>query len=418
MRFDKMLALVDCNNFFVACERLFRPDLWYKPVVVLSNNDGCVIARSDEAKALGIPMGAPYFKYRIFCQYNGVAVFSSNFALYRDLSARVMSLLSDHVTQIECYSVDEAFLELSPKSGQSYLQLGHALRKKVFQYLGLPVSIGIAPTKVLAKLMTECAKQGEGVVDWSHLLDPELALAQCPVDTIWGIGQRMALRLRQLGIDNALDLRDSMCSALGRNADINIRRLIDELKGHSVYPLQTIEEPHRSMRSTRSLGQATRCYDNLKRAVSFHVVQAVHKLHRENQCAGHITVFITSRDYGGKQVASCELDRPSSDPATLLKAAQKLLYQCYQPQYFYHKVGVLLNKLEAVDSPQLSLFGHDNDQKQPRVQAWQAVNRRFGDGTLRFAVQGFNDSTWHARKDYSSPRYTTHWHELRTVKLS
>lgn len=413
-----MLALVDCNNFFVACERLFRPDLWYKPVVVLSNNDGCIIARSNEAKALGIPMGAPYFKYRQFCNQHDVTVFSSNFTLYRDLSARVMAILSHHVTQIECYSVDEAFLALSPRPDQSFLQLGYELRNKIYQCLGLPVSIGIAPTKVLAKLMSERAKQGEGVVAWCHLKDPELALAQFAIDEVWGIGQRMALRLRQHGIDNALDLRDCVYSALGHNADINMRRLIDELKGRSAYPLQNNDEPHRSMRSTRSLGQATRCYEHLQRAISFHVIQAVHKLHQENQRAGHITVFISSRHSQCKQVQSCELDEPSSDPVKLLKIAKHLLSRCYQPQHFYHKVGVLLNKLELVNESQLSLFPSHDDQNQPKIKAWQTINRRFGDGTLRFAVQGFDDSVWHARKNHCSPRYTTHWEELCEVKLA
>ena len=413
-----MLALVDCNNFFVACERLFRPDLWYKPVVVLSNNDGCIIARSNEAKALGIPMGAPYFKYRQFCHYHNVTVFSSNFTLYRDLSARVINVLNDHVTQLQWYSVDEAFLELSPQPGQSYNDLGKELRNKIAHYLGLPVSIGIAPTKVLAKLMSERAKQGAGVVDWLTLEDPELALAQCPIDKIWGIGQRMALRLRQHGIDNALDLRDCVYSALGHNADINIRRLIDELKGRKAYPLQNDDKPHRSMRSTRSLGQATRCYEHLQRAISFHVVQTVHKLHQEKQRAGHMTVFISSRHSKCRRVSSCELDTPSSDPVKLLKIAKQLLSQCYQPQHFYHKTGVLLDKLETTQDKQLSLFDTQDDQDKPRVQAWQAVNNRFGGNTLRFAVQGFNDSAWHARKDYSSPRYTTHWNELPLVRLS
>lgn len=412
-----MLALVDCNNFFVACERLFRPDLWYKPVVVLSNNDGCIIARSNEAKALGIPMGAPYFKYRPFCQHHDVAVFSSNFTLYRDLSARVMQILSEHAQHIECYSVDEAFLQLSPSPGQNYQQLGYQLRHAVYRCLGLPVSIGIAPTKVLAKLMSERAKQGAGVVAWDHLQDPELALAQCSVDQIWGIGQRMALRLRQHGIDNALDLRDCVYSALGHDADINIRRLTDELQGRMAYPLQNRQEPHRSMRSTRSLGQATRCYEHLQRAISFHVVQAVHKLHQQKQRVGHITVFISSRHSRCKRAASCELDAPSADPVKLLKTAKKLLGQCYQPQHYYHKVGVLLNKLENADNPQLRLFETDQESNQPYIQAWQTVNRRFGEGALRFAVQGFNDNDWCARQDYSSPRYTTHWQELPSARL-
>lgn len=421
-----MFALADCNNFYASCERLFAPRLEGRPVVVLSNNDGCVIARSNEAKALGIPMGAPYFQIEKLIQTERVAVFSSNYALYGDLSRRVMQVLAPFAPRIEVYSIDECFLDLGglPFDLTDY---GLQIVRTVRQWTGIPVSIGIAPTKTLAKLANRFAKKGRSpagpVLDWRRLPSPEEALASVPVEDIWGIAGRSGARLRRMGIADALALRDADPRTLHSAFGVVMERIVRELRGVSCLPLESVPPPRRQIRVSRSFGERLTGLDDLRAAVARFAARAGEKLRAHQLSAQALSVFIHTSPFdttrpGYANALTLPFVTPSQDSGLLIRMARLGLEKIYRPGYAYQKAGVLLLDLVPMEIRQGSLFaaeGTDPECSKRLMAVLDRINGTYGRQTLRFGSEALSE-TWRMRVRLKSPAYTTRWNELPRVR--
>lgn len=419
-------ALMDCNNFYASCERLFRPDLVKKPIVVLSNNDGCVIARSDEAKALGVPMGAPEFKVRHMLRHLGVAVFSSNYALYGDLSQRIMRVLGTVVPEVDVYSIDEAFAPLPPALASDPAGVGQAMRRRVAEWVGMPISVGIASTRTLAKLANRIAKRDpkhDGVFDMTHpAVDVDALLESVPVAHVWGIGNRQAERLRGRGILTARALRDADSLWVRQRLTISGWRTQQELRGIPCLATDDLPEARRSIRSSRSFARPVRDLAALREAVSTFAARAAEKARREGLVAARLEVHIRTSAHG--QGLRCDdsvalsLPEICADTAMCIHYAQKGLERIFRPGYPYAKAGVLLYGLEPAYGRQgnlLSLLDGNAERTAARerlMSTMDAVNVRYGRGSLRHAAEGVADADWHMRQNHLSPRYTTAWKEL------
>jgi len=422
-----MFALADCNNFYASCERLFAPRLEGQPVVVLSNNDGCVIARSNEAKALGIAMGAPYFKIEALLRTNRVAVFSSNCTLYGDLSHRVMQILASFAPRSEVYSIDECFLDLSGMPWD-LTRYGLDIVRTVRQWTGIPVSIGIAPTKTLAKLANRLAKKGQSadgpVLDWSRLPAPEATLAAIPVEDIWGIASRSGARLRQLGIADARALRDADPKQLRSIFGVVMERIILELRGLSCLPLEFAPAPQKQIMVSRSFGERLTAREDLHAAVASFAARAAAKLRaRQLQAqAQALSVFIQTSPFdttrpGYANALTIPLEVPSQDSRLLIDLAVRGLARLYRPGYAYQKAGVLLLDLVPAGLQQATLFAsasYDPARSAALMSAIDLINQTFGRQTLRFGSEGLS-SQWHMRARLKSPAYTTRWADLPRV---
>ncbi len=420
-----MFALADCNNFYASCERLFAPRFEGKPVIVLSNNDGCVIARSNEAKALGIPMGAPYFKIEKLVRTEHVAVFSSNYTLYGDLSNRVMQVLASFAPQVEVYSIDECFLDFP---GLPFDVTDYALRvvKTVKQWTGIPISIGIASTKTLAKLANRMAKKGLGpsgpVLDWSRLPSPDEALAAVPVEDIWGIASRSGARLRQLGIENALALRDADTRLLRRSFGVVMERIVHELRGVSCLPLEIVPPPRQQIMVSRSFGLRLAALDDLRAAVASFAARAGEKLRAQNLSAQALCVFIHTSPFDTSGPAysnalTMPFATPSRDSGLLIRMALSGLARIFRHGYAYQKAGIMLLDLAPVGREQFSLFGPnlpDPQRSTHLMDALDRINGQFGQQTIRFGSEALSEA-WRMRARLKSPAYTTRWDELPRV---
>ena len=420
-------ALVDCNNFYASCEKLFDPALVRVPLVVLSNNDGCIIARSAEAKALGVPMGAPWFQVRDDLRRLGVRTFSSNYPLYADMSNRVVQLLRDFAPDLEVYSIDESFLRLETLEELSWLQWGQRLRQRVVDWLGLPVCVGIAATKTLAKLANHCAKQrlaGErGVCDFGALAPRDLSrlLAGIEVGEVWGIGRRLGPRLAALGIHTVEDLRRADPVSLGRRFSVVQERIIRELRGTACLELEEVMEARQQIMCSRSFGRYLHEREPLEAALASHVSRAAEKLRAQASLAGSLTVQLRALPRGRgelprRQSLAAPLPQPSDDTRLLVQWGLDLLRRLYEPGFAYQKAGCLLAELTPRDSRQGDLFAPPGQTgKGARLmETLDAVNRRWGRDTLRLAV-GCGDTRWHMRQEHLSPRYTTAWEDLPVV---
>lgn len=426
-----MYALVDCNNFYVSCERVFDPSLKNVPVVVLSNNDGCVIARSPEAKALGIGMAEPAFKRQDFFRYHGVKVFSSNYALYGDMSRRVMDTLSRFATEMEVYSIDEAFLRLTPVAGKTLSDLAQDIRQTVHQWTGIPVSVGIAPTKTLAKLANHWAKKHpelEGVFDLSMHPNPEAVLAATDVSGIWGVGRKHTEMLRRHGITSALSLRDAPDVFIQKRMTIKGLMTAKELRGIPCIALEDAPPPNKAIMSSRSFGTPVNSLDHMQEAVAAYTTRVAEKLRRQGSVTSCISVFIkTNRhkpqdpQYSASRVFQFPV--ATSHTPTLLKAADKLLCDIFKSGYRYVKAGVMVSGLEQADSRQLSLFTlppdplvAENPENNKLMSALDGINAKWGRDTVQYAASGI-DRPWKMQQKYKSPSYTTSWDELPVIKL-
>ncbi|HVV67957.1 MAG TPA: Y-family DNA polymerase [Gammaproteobacteria bacterium] len=416
-------ALVDCNNFYASCERLFNPALNQKPVVVLSNNDGCIVARSNEAKALGIPMGAPFYKYRILLKRHQVAVFSSNYTLYGDLSQRVMASLRMLCPEVEVYSIDEAFLRLDSLAHCDLQKFAENLREKIYQWTGIPVSIGIAPTKTLAKLANRIAKSQTitGVFD---LREPQLQrtiLQKCEVVDIWGIAHRTAAKLQRLGITTAQQLCDYPPKIIRQHFGVVVERIGLELKGIACLTLEKTL-PKKNIIASRSFGKPITSYVDLAEAISHHTARACTKLRQQHSKAQAIYVFIATNPFrcsepqyqNGKILG---LPTPTADTSRLITVAKTALKEIFQPGFQYYRAGIMLMDI-ASSSIQQDLFLNDmtnNSSKQEKVmQVMDMLNTQFGSKTLFIAAEG-TEPNWVVRTNSRSPRFTTNWHELAKV---
>ena len=421
-----MFALVDCNNFYASCERVFQPKLEGWPVVVLSNNDGCVIARSQEAKALGIPMGAPCFRIERLLQRQGVAVFSSNYALYGDLSRRVMQVLAESAPGIEIYSIDECFLDLT---GLSCDLTRHALEvvRTVRRWTGIPVSIGIAPTKTLAKIANRLAKHGLGpsgpVLEWSRLPAPEdEILAGVAVEDIWGVASRWGERLRTFGIDNAKALREADPKRLRRHFGVVMERIIWELRGVSCIPIELQPPKRRQILTSRSFGRKLKCFDELRAAVTAFAVRAGEKLRSQELGAQALCVFIHTSPFDPNQPyyansATIAFANPVCDSGALIHSAVTGLGRIFRPGLAYQKAGVMLLDLVPESASQATLFGEAQrqpDRSRRLMQVLDRINRRHGRHAIRYAGEVLSGN-WHMRQLRKSPAYTTRWQDLPKV---
>ncbi len=416
-----MIALVDCNNFYASCERVFNPKIENKPVIVLSNNDGCVIARSNEAKALGIKMGEPAFKLKNLIEKYNINVFSTNFALYGDLSKRVMNIMSTEVEKMEIYSIDEAFLDFSDYASK---KRGLAIREKVKKWTGIPVSVGIAPTKVLAKVAGHIAKKhtksGVFIFDDEDLI--RRALNFFKVEDLWGIGSNTAKKLKSVGIHTALQFRQCDSSWVKRNLSVNGVRLQKELFGEVCYPIETKIKRRKSICTARSFGSEINKLSKLKEVIGSHANTCATKLRKEKSCCTTVGVFLSTNPFKpqAKQYnpyTVTQLHVPTNDSMEIVKVAIKALESIYRGDCIYKKAGVVVSRTVPQEQTQLSLFDSLDRGKRENINiAVDRVNSLMGKNKVHLAVQG-NGRKWKIKQERLSPCYTTRFADILEVRI-
>ncbi len=416
-----MIALVDCNNFYASCEALFQPRLIGKPVVVLSNNDGCVIARSAEAKAIGIPMGAPAFQMKELIEKYGVEIRSSNFAFYGDISGRVMRTLARFSPRQEIYSIDECFLDVS--DSDDLHALGQEIQKTIRREIGIGVGVGIAPTKTLAKAANwKAKKSGAGV--W--VIDSDLSrrelLASMPVSEIWGVGRKHSKRLISWGIQTALDFTEKVSEVwIQEKMAITGVRTWKELRGEPCVSFEDITPPKKSTIVSRTFGTGTDRLHDLEEAVASFALSAAEKIRRDKLAANTITLFFHT-DFHRKDreqyspTGTTSFLSPTNDSFTIIQTALTMLRSLYRPDYIYRKAGVMLGNLVPADEVQLTMFdtGESPERKQLLL-AMDSINGRFGKETVKPAVLGTGGKPWKLKQSQRSGRFTTCWEEIMVV---
>jgi DNA polymerase V len=390
----KAIAIADANEFYVSCERVFDASLRGRPVVVLSNNDGCVISRSREAKALGIGMGVPFFKVRHVVEENDVAVFSSNYQLYGDLSLRLADAFHEFTPDVEVYSIDEAFLGLEERPGQTFREQGLEIKAKVYKWTGVPCSLGISQTKTLAKVaqrFTKKHRDAQGVLDLTDPFDRDAVLTETPVGDIWGVGPAYAKLLKGAGLDTALKLRDADRRWVRQRMTVVGARIVEELRGTSCIPIERCPQGRKSVTCSRSFGVPVESLGELREAVAAYMTKAAERLRRSRIAAGVVTVFINTShfDPGHRYSNAATFELACSTDATdeLLAWALKGLEQIYRPGYRYKKAGVMLNRLAPAGQLSIRLFGDGRFEKSRKVmKAVDEINARHGRNTIRFGA--------------------------------
>ncbi|WP_210523456.1 translesion error-prone DNA polymerase V subunit UmuC [Pantoea ananatis] len=420
-----MFALVDVNSFYASCETVFRPDLRGKPVVVLSNNDGCVIARSAEAKALKIPMGAPYFKLKNDFRRHNVQVFSSNYALYADMSNRVMTTLEDMAPAVEIYSIDEAFMCLDGMQRLTSLdELGRKVRARIKQETHLTVGVGIAQTKTLAKLANHAAKKWSktgGVLDLSNIDRQKKLLALVPVEDVWGVGRRISKKLNAMGITTAKDLADQSTYIIRKHFNVVLERTVRELRGEPCLEIEEFAPTKQQIVCSRSFGSRITEYMDMRQAVCAFAERAAEKLRKERQYCKQIAVFVRTSPHAEGEVFYCnqangKLLTPSNDTRDIIRVAMDALDQIWLDGHRYMKAGVMLGDFFSQGVSQLNLF--DEYRPQPNSEALMRVVdglNQSGKASLFFAGQGIEKS-WAMKREMLSPAYTTRFADLPVVK--
>jgi DNA polymerase V len=419
---QRPIALIDCNNFYASCERVFQPKLRCRPVVVLSNNDGCVIARSNEAKALGIEMGAPWHLNADRFRKQGVEVRSSNYTLYGDMSARVMKTLSVFSPSQEIYSIDECFLGL--EGFENRLE-SHAreMRRTVYQWTGIPVSVGIAPSKTLAKIANRGAKKNPasgGVGVMMDLAAQDAALAKIELTDIWGVARRLSERLIAMKIKTPLQLREADTRAIRQEFGVVVERIVKELRGESCIELDEVPATKKSLVASRSFGRPVTTLQEMQEAVASHMSRAAEKMRSQRLATANIIVFVeTNRfrpqdpQYSNSQTVNLPI--ATSDTGRLVAAAIKGLSAIWKPRFSYKKGGVMLLDLMPAAYVQGSLFeAPDDPSSTARMKALDAINRKFGKGTLVYGTAGLK-RVWDMRRAHMSNAYSTNWDELLEV---
>ncbi len=446
-----MIALVDCNNFYASCERVFNARLRHQPVVILSNNDGCIIARSAEAKALGFKMGDPYFIVKPKIKQHNVQVFSSNYALYGDMSRRVTEVLRRYARDVEVYSIDESFLDLKGcygvasrvdmglpsgvaknncrvasgvAGGVALANYGLAIRQAVLSATGIPTSVGLAPTKALAKLANRLAKQsGEPVCTIKTNLDIKEALAQTNINDVWGIGGQYVKLLRSNGIATALDFVQLPDDFVKKHLTIQGVRLAHELRGLPCAELEVQPSPKKAICTARSFGQFTTNYGLVKEALSNYVANAAEKLRKQGCLAGALNVFVetnlhSKQDEQYFNSKTVKLPASTDDTAELIGVAHRVFDQLYKEGIRYAKCGVILKEFTPKQQFQETLFDDRNRPKhQGLMETMDKLNSRYGRNTLQLAAQGFNRKDWDMQRNMLSPKYTSNLDELLTIKV-
>ena len=415
-----LYALVDANNFYASCEKIFDPALADTPLVVLSNNDGCIVARSAEAKALGIPMGAPMHQWRAFCDAHGVISKSSNYTLYGDMSARMLSILQDMCPQVESYSIDESFLDLSGYAdARAYGQL---IRKRLQQNIKITCGVGIGATKTLAKFANHLAKKQPEFAGVCQLSTDTPArtrelMATYPVAEVWSVGRQLSARLQANGVETVLDLARCDPLAIQQRYGIVLAKTVRELRGEPCLTLDEVGRPKQQIIASRSFGSTLTDFNAIKAAISHHLSRAAEKLRaQQSQCA-HVYVLLRTnpfreQDAQYRRTMLVPLPHASADTGVLMAAALRGLKQIFVPGLRYHKCGVMLAEISPMGQQQSDLFAPIDDPKRLRLMGlMDRINRDQGAGTLQFASTQLS-SAWHMRTDNRSPRYTTCWDEL------
>jgi DNA polymerase V len=415
------IALVDGNNFYVSCERVFNPALENRPVVVLSNNDGCVVSRSNEAKALGIRMGVPFFEIRTLVKSHGLVWLSSNYALYGDISARMMALLGEFAPQQEIYSIDECFLDFSGMTDDaSYC--GRKIRQCIRQYLGITTCTGIGASKTLAKLANHVAKtrrQYCGVFDWAALSEAEQTalMKELDVGEVWGVGRKLVLHLQSMGIRTVLDLQRANAALIRKRYSVVLERTVTELNGVSCLGLEDIAPRKAQILSSRSFGQPVTTLDELREAVMSYVIRAAERLRAQQSTCTQVTVFMHTNKFRAdapqyNPAMLVPLSVATDDTRRLCAAARFGIERIYRPGYQYKKAGVMFTGLQPAANTQADLFsGYERPRSNRLMAAMDSINAIYGMNTATFAGAGIRQP-WRMQTAQKSPRYTTSWNEL------
>lgn len=420
----KIFALVDCNNFYASCERVFNPSLENKPVVVLSNNDGCVISRSQEAKDMGIPMGAPYFKTPQL-KIKNVKVLSSNYALYGDMSHRVMNILEEFSENVEVYSIDEAFIDLTGLRHMNLTEYASTMRNRIKQCLGLPVTIGIGESKTLAKLANKAAKKNKnlnGVLDLTECKNIDEMLEKIDVVEVWGIGWRTAKKLNAINIFNARELKYADDKLVQKKFGILGLRTVLELRGQAFDYDGGIPEIKKGICTSRSFGKPVFSKIELKEALADYVSTCAAKLRKQKSAASYIWVYVRSydlpdEDYHYSNWAQIKLPFPSADTLEFIKYTSQALEKIFRAGYNYKKAGVVLTGIVPLNEIETDLFsaGEKNYKKEKLMEALDKSNSRFGVKKIKIAASG-QKQEWKMRSEMRSPNYTTDWQQLPVAK--
>ena len=422
----RSIALIYVNNFYVSCERVFNPKLAGKPVVVLSNNDGCAVARSNEVKALGVAMGAPWFKLKDLAKLHGIIGLSSNYALYADMSNRVMSILREYSPDQEVYSIDESFLDLTGFQSRDLIKYGQHMRQRIQKWTGLPVCVGIGSTKTLAKLANHCAKKQpdfNSVCNFNTMSALELdhAFNQVEVGAVWGVGRKLAPKLQALGIKTVLDLMNANPERMRQQFSVVMEKTIRELNGTVCIELEEISPPKQQILRSRSFGQPVRDYESLAQSITLYMSSAAERLRRQQSYAGSVHVYIRTSPFkpddpfysnGITIPAPC----PTDDTRQLVNVALWALKQIYKPNYNYAKAGVMLSEIVSIEGVQTDLFS--TSQASPKstvlMTAMDSINRKMGKESIKLASEGFT-RPWKMKQGNKSPSYTTKWGEIPAI---
>ena len=417
-----MIALCDVNNFYVSCERVFNPSLWHRPVIVLSNNDGCAVARSDEVKNMGVKMGAPIHQITDLVHHENIAVLSSNYALYGDMSNRAVSIIEQYSDDIEVYSIDESFINYTNFTHLNLIEHNQKLVKQIRQWIGLPVCVGIAPSKTLAKVANHFAKKlkvAGNVLMLNNAYQQTEALKHLEVNDIWGIGRALSAKLNAIGIFSAQQLRDSDIKNMRRRFGVVMERTITELRGQSCLAFDADPEKKKQIICTRSFGDKTSIYRLLSEALAYHVTRACVKLREQASVASHITVGIrtnpfSQRDKQYVQSITIKIPSPTDDTRIFLQASEQALKAIFKPGFQYKKVGITLNGICDNDCVQTDMFVKEQPGDYKLMNVLDSINQRFGKGVARFAAEGF-DKQWVMNSNKKTPAYTTRWDSVIQV---
>jgi len=413
------LALVDCNNFYVSCERVFRPDLHNTPIVVLSNNDGCVVSRSNEAKALGVKMGQPWFQAKDLAEEHGILALSSNYALYADLSNRVMSILSTYSPRHEVYSIDECFVDLT--GTQQLRDVSYQIREHVFKWVSVPVCVGIGPTKTLAKLANFVAKRhprSKGVFNYNDLSEAQQTrlLKQISVDEVWGVGRRLTAKLAQHGITTVQDLRTAHTATLRAEFGVVMEKTQRELQGVACIELQEVAPKKKQIVSSRSFGACVKSFDMLTDAMSHFVANACAKLREQGSHASLIQVFLETDRFRKDTPQympslAVPLPQPTNDSLVVNRWADYLVGRMFKPEYEYKRAGVMLSELTPFTQYQADWLEPPQATNTKLMDALDGLNKRYGRGTVKVSTEG-SFKEWQMKQERKSPCYTTDWNAL------
>ena len=417
----KKIALIDCNSFYVSCERLFNPKIKNIPVVVLSNNDGCVISRSTEAKKIGIKMGEPYFKVKELVKKNNVQIFSSNYSLYGDLSRRVMKVLKGFSDKIEIYSIDEAFIDLSHIKDENIEDYGKKIRERVLKWTGIPTSVGISCTKTLSKVANHVAKKNKtGVIFLKDNIDD--VLKNFDISDIWGVGRQLSKLYMKNGINNAYKLKNISNSWVKKSTNVLGAKTVMELRGISCINLETEETKRKSCCVSRSFGRKIESLNTLKESITTHCLNAAEKIRNDNQTTRSITVFIRTSPFDKNRKYysnSLTIDLPvaTNNSLELVKVAIEGLKKIYKYGYFYQKAGVILSKLSEAGEKNLNLLTPILENKsQTLMKAIDVTNAKYGRNVISVAQAGINNS-WKMRREHSSKIDTASFDSLPKISI-